>query len=111
MEIRRGERQNEQCELALLLRQQTEDYKKHATEKFELIKRRIEYFFGLTREMKRLLSGLVAVRVMGKVESVKMSGGNFPDLIDDLEQAEVSAAALAFVVHRHVNRPPTEEGT
>lgn len=73
---------------ALLLRQQTEDYKKHATEKFELIKRRIEYFFGLTREMKRLLSGLVAVRVMGKVESVKMSGGNFPDLIDDLEQGQ-----------------------
>ena len=38
--------------------------------------------------MKRLLSGLVAVRVMGKVESVKMSGGNFPDLIDDLEQGQ-----------------------
>ena len=38
--------------------------------------------------LKRLLSGLVAVRVMGKVESVKMSGGNFPDLIDDLEQGQ-----------------------
>ena len=25
---------------------------------------------------------------MGKVESVKMSGGNFPDLIDDLEQGQ-----------------------
>ena len=73
---------------ALLLRQQTEEYKKHATEKFELIKRRIGHFFELTKEMKRLLSGLVAVRVMGKVESVKMSGGNFPDLINDLEQGQ-----------------------
>lgn len=73
---------------ALRLRQQTEDYKTHTAKKFELIKRRIGHFFELTSEMKRLLSGLVAVRVMGKVESVNMSNGIFSDLIGDLEKGQ-----------------------
>ncbi|MBN9353613.1 MAG: hypothetical protein J0H04_06380, partial [Hyphomicrobium denitrificans] len=38
--------------------------------------------------MKRLLSGLIAVRVMGKVESVGLSNGIFSDLIADLEQGQ-----------------------
>jgi len=73
---------------ALRLRQQTEDYKIHAAKKFEIIKTRIGHFFELTSEMKRLLSGLVAVRVMGKVESVNLSNGIFSDLIGDLEKGQ-----------------------
>lgn len=75
---------------ALRLLQQTEEYKMHAAQKFEHIKRRIEHFFELTSEMKRLLSGLVAVRVMGKVESVNMYNGVFFDLIGDLEKGQAS---------------------
>lgn len=70
------------------LRTQTADYKTHAAKKFELIKSRIGHFFELTSEMKRLLSGLVAVRVMGKVESVSLSNGIFSDLIGDLEKGQ-----------------------
>ncbi|MFA7307916.1 MAG: PAS domain-containing protein [Hyphomicrobium sp.] len=75
-------------EEAKRLRQQTNDCKTHAAQKFELIKSRIEHFFELTSEMKRLLSGLVAVRVMGKVESVNLSNGIFSDLIADLEKGQ-----------------------
>jgi aerotaxis receptor len=73
---------------ALRLRQQTDDYKIHADKKFELIKSRIGHFFELTAEMKRLLSGLVAVRVMGKVESVNLRNEIFSDLIGDLEKGQ-----------------------
>lgn len=73
---------------ALRLRQQTEDCKIQAAKKFELIKTRIGHFFELTSEMKRLLSGLVAVRVMGKVESVNLCNGIFSDLIGDLEKGQ-----------------------
>lgn len=73
---------------APLLHQQAEDYKTYANKKLKLIKRRIEHFFELTGEMKRLMSGLVAIRVMGKIESVKISGGGFSDLIDDLEKGQ-----------------------
>jgi len=75
-------------EEAKRLRQQTDDYKARAAAKFELIKVRIGHFFDLTSEMKRLLSGLIAVRVMGKVESVGLSNGIFSDLIADLEQGQ-----------------------
>ncbi|MFC3073664.1 PAS domain-containing protein [Shinella pollutisoli] len=72
---------------------QTEEYKAHAARKFELIKQRIGHFFELTADMKRLLSGLVAVRVMGKVESVNMSSGIFFDLIADLERGHAGLAS------------------
>lgn len=75
-------------EEAKRLRQQTDDYKMRAAAKFELIKSRIGHFFELTSDMKRLLSGLIAVRVMGKVESVSLSNGIFSDLIADLEKGQ-----------------------
>lgn len=79
-------------EAARLLRQ-TEDYAAHAAQKFDLIKARIARFFELTGEMKRLVSGLVAVRVMGKVESVNMYNGMFRELISDLEQGQADLSA------------------
>lgn len=79
-------------EAARLLRQ-TEDYTAHAAQKFDLIKTRIARFFDLTGEMKRLVSGLVAVRVMGKVESVNMYNGMFKELITDLEQGQADLSA------------------
>lgn len=72
---------------------QAEDYKAHAAEKFDLIKQRIRHFIELASEMKRLLSGLVAVRVMGKVESVNMRSGIFFDLIGDLERGHAGLAS------------------
>ena len=78
---------------ALRLLRQTRDYKDHAAGKFEAIKQRIGHFFELTHEMKRLLSGLVAVRVMGKVESVNMRSGIFFDLIGDLEKGHAALAS------------------
>lgn len=78
---------------ALRLRRQTEEYKEHAARKFELIKQRIGHFVELTSDMKRLLSGLVAVRVMGKVESVNMRNSIFFDLIGDLERGHASLAS------------------
>lgn len=75
-------------EEARRLLRQTEDYTAHATQKFDLIKTRITRFFELTSDMKRLVSGLVAVRVMGKVESVNMYNGMFQELISDLEQGQ-----------------------
>lgn len=74
-------------EAGRLLRQ-TEDYKALAAEKFEHIKAHIVRFFDLTGEMKRLCSALVAVRVMGKVESVNMYQGIFAELIGDLERGQ-----------------------
>lgn len=70
------------------LLRQAEDYKMHTADKFEIIKRRIGHFFDLAREMKRLLSALVAVRVMGKVESINMDDTIFSDLIGDLEAGQ-----------------------
>ncbi len=74
-------------EAGRLLRQ-TEDYKLLAIEKFEHIKAHIRRFFSLTGDMKRLCSALVAVRVMGKVESVNMYRGIFAELIGDLEKGQ-----------------------
>jgi aerotaxis receptor len=74
-------------EAGRLLRQ-TEDYKLLAIEKFEHIKAHIQHFFSLTSDMKRLCSALVAVRVMGKVESVNMYRGIFAELIGDLERGQ-----------------------
>ena len=74
-------------EAGRLLRQ-TEEYKRLAVEKFEHIKAHIARFFNLTSEMKRLCSALVAVRVMGKVESVNMYHGIFAELIGDLERGQ-----------------------
>jgi aerotaxis receptor len=84
--------QTSRQEARRLLRQ-TEDYKDHAARRFEVIQQRIGRFFELTSEMKRLLSGLVAVRVMGKVESVNMRSGIFFDLIGDLERGHAGLAS------------------
>lgn len=75
-------------EEAKRLRRQTCDYEAHAVEKFAQIKTHIERFFGLTADMKRLCSALVAVRVMGKVESVNLYSGIFAELIGDLEKGQ-----------------------
>ncbi len=79
-------------EAGRLLRQ-TEDYKLLAIEKFEHIKAHIVRFFNLTSDMKRLCSALVAVRVMGKVESVGMYHGIFAELIGDLEKGQETLSA------------------
>lgn len=84
--------QTSRQEARRLLRQ-TEDYKDHAARRFKVIQQRIGRFFELTSEMKRLLSGLVAVRVMGKVESVNMRSGIFFDLIGDLERGHAGLAS------------------
>lgn len=73
---------------ALRLLRQTEEYKGHAAEKFGHIKADVERFFQLTEEMKRLVSALVAIRVMGKVESVNIYRGMFAELIGDLEKGQ-----------------------
>lgn len=73
---------------ALRLLRQTEEYKGHAAETFDRIKADVERFFHLTEEMKRLVSALVAIRVMGKVESVNIYRGMFAELIGDLEKGQ-----------------------
>lgn len=78
---------------ALRLLRQTEDYKRHAAEKFDHIKAHVGRFFHLTDEMKRLVSALVAIRVMGKVESVNIYGGMFAELIGDLEKGQEALSA------------------
>lgn len=84
-------------EAARLLRQ-TEDYRGLAATKFKLIKTHIARFFDLTGDMKRLVSGLVAVRVMGKVESVNILSGIFSELIGDLEKGqEALSSGLAEI--------------
>jgi len=83
---------------AMRLLRQTEDYRAFAAKKFDLIKTHIDRFFDLTGDMKRLVSGLVAVRVMGKVESVNMYNGIFTELIGDLEKGqEALSAGLAEI--------------
>lgn len=83
---------------ALRLLRQTEDYRAHAAKTFDLIKTHIGRFFDLTGDMKRHASGLVAVRVMGKVASVNMYNGMFAELIGDLEKGqEALSAGLAEI--------------
>lgn len=81
------------AEEATRLLRQTEDCRTLADEKFDLIKTRIGRFFDLTGDMKRLVSALVAVRVMGKVESVGLYDGIFAELIGDLERGQHSLSS------------------
>lgn len=84
-------------EAARLLRL-TEQFRALAATKFKLIKTHVARFFDLTGDMKRLVSGLAAVRVMGKVESVNILGGIFSDLIGDLEKGqEALSSGLAEI--------------
>ncbi|HCL64600.1 MAG TPA: hypothetical protein DIC56_07090 [Rhizobium sp.] len=78
-------------EQAALLRQ-TELYRLKASEMLRVIEGRIQHFFDVTAEMKRLASALAAVRVMGKVESARSGQGVFDDLIADLEACQKTIA-------------------
>lgn len=78
-------------EQAALLRQ-AELYRLKASEMLRVIEGRIQHFFDVTAEMKRLASALVAIRVMGKVESARSGQGVFDDLIADLEACQKTIA-------------------
>jgi len=79
-------------EMALLCAQQ-ELYQAEALKKLLGIKHEIENFYRQTSEMKRLASGLSAIRVMGKVESGRLSIEVLDDLIADLEAFQQTVAA------------------
>lgn len=69
-----------------LLDKQHSAYRQQALESLRSIQRLIEKFHHETLTMKRLASGLAAIRVMGKVESGRLSVGVLNDLINDLEK-------------------------
>ncbi|MFN7011942.1 MAG: hypothetical protein ACK4PN_18160 [Allorhizobium sp.] len=80
---------------------QEQSYRQSAREKLIGIRDDVEQFHRQTLDLKRLASGLSAIRVMGKVESGRLSVAVLADLIADLEafQAEIAAglAEIALV--------------
>lgn len=79
-------------EMALLTSQQ-QCYHENALEKLESIRGEVDRFHQQMMDLKRLASGLSAIRVMGKVESGRLSVGVLNDLIADLEAFQQLIAA------------------
>jgi len=73
-----------QAEIAHLTAQE-QVYMQHARETLVGIRDEVERFHANTMDLRRLVSGLSAIRVMGKVESGRLSVGVLTDLIADLE--------------------------
>ncbi len=67
------------------LDQQRATYQAEALKSLAGIEQELKNFFGMISEMKRLASGLAAIRIMGKVESGRLSVAVVQDLIADLE--------------------------
>jgi predicted transposase YbfD/YdcC len=67
------------------LNQQRAHYSAKALENLSNIQRDLEVFAKGTGEIKRLTSGLAAVRIMGKVEAGRLSSSVLNDLITDLD--------------------------
>lgn len=67
------------------LDQQQAIYQEEALKSLTGIEKELQAFFRNASEMKRLASGLAAIRVMGKVESGRLSVAAVKDLIADLE--------------------------
>lgn len=67
------------------LDQQQATYQAEALKSLTGIEQELKTFFQMVSEMKRLASGLAAIRVMGKVESGRLSVAVVKDLIADLE--------------------------
>jgi len=64
---------------------QRADYSAKALENLSHIQRDLKVFSKGTDEIKRLTSGLAAVRIMGKVEAGRLSSSVLNDLITDLD--------------------------
>jgi aerotaxis receptor len=67
------------------LNQQQLTYQGEALKSLTGIEQELKSFFEMVSEMRRLASGLAAIRIMGKVESGRLSVGVVKDLIMDLE--------------------------
>ena len=67
------------------LDQQQATYQDQALKSLAGIEQELKNFFEMVTGMKRLASGLAAIRIMGKVESGRLSVGVLKDLITDLE--------------------------
>jgi len=67
------------------LDQQKSTYQAEALKSLTGIEDELKIFFQMVSEMKRLASGLAAIRIMGKVESGRLSVAVVNDLIMDLE--------------------------
>ncbi len=67
------------------LDQQQSTYQSEALKSLTGIEQELKSFFEMVSEMKRLASGLAAIRIMGKVESGRLSVAVVNDLIMDLE--------------------------
>lgn len=67
------------------LNQQQLTYQDEALKSLTGIEQELKSFFEMVSEMRRLASGLAAIRIMGKVESGRLSVGVVKDLIMDLE--------------------------
>jgi len=64
---------------------QQSTYQAEALKSLTGIEQELKTFFQMVSEMKRLAAGLAAIRVMGKVESGRLSVAVVKDLIADLE--------------------------
>lgn len=72
---------------------QEQSYRRHARDKLCGIRDDVEQFHRQTLDLKRLASGLSAIRVMGKVESGRLAVAVLADLIADLEAFQAVIAA------------------
>lgn len=80
------------CEMRHLAAQQ-EAYTRGAREKLFGIRDAFEQFHSQAMDLKRLASGLSAIRIMGKVESGRLAVAVLADLIADLEAFQAVIAA------------------
>lgn len=67
------------------LDRQQSTYQEAALKSLTGIEQELKTFFQVVSDMKRLASGLAAIRIMGKVESGRLSVAVVKDLITDLE--------------------------
>ena len=86
-----------------ILQEQRDTYHHKAVSNLQAIQRDIERFHTETQQMKRLASGLAAIRLMGKVESGRLSVGVLNDLIADLQvfQAVILKGLTDIVAVNH----------
>lgn len=89
-----------------ILQEQRDTYHHKAVSNLQAIQRDIERFHTETQQMKRLASGLAAIRLMGKVESGRLSVGVLNDLIADLQvfQAVILKGLTDIVAVNHALR-------
>lgn len=89
-----------------ILQEQRDTYHHKAVSNLQAIQRDIERFHTETQQMKRLASGLAAIRLMGKVESGRLSVGVLNDLIADLQvfQAVILNGLTDIVAVNHALR-------